>query len=65
MQVRLTSRKIKCNGEQECEENAVFNIKFKKYSINLCKNCAYKLYQDLAVGYVPKSIKSKFLITKS
>ena len=62
MKVSITNRKGKCAGKTNCTNILYCNIKFSKYSVNLCKFCMIDLYDKLGKMIIPKSIKSKFYL---
>ena len=60
MEIRKTTRKVKCAGDMLCMEKVEFSIKFSKYNVHLCEKCARELFENLGQHLVPKSIKNKF-----
>ena len=60
MVVSKKVRRKKCSGSPDYLSVAEFNIKFSKYSVNLCANCMQNLMNELNKITVPKGTKSKF-----
>ena len=62
MKVNIVNKRVRCAGKLGCENIIFCNIKFNKYSVNLCKECMTDLYMQLGKIIIPKSVKSKFYL---
>ena len=60
MELNKMSRMSKCGGADECEDKAVYNIRFAKKRIALCKNCMKELRKIILQSTVPHCVKNRF-----